>query len=467
MEVCDPAGAGFCFAQRSTAVEVCDATMLKRIPAAGFIIKAVCAALLLLFTKEAFAQDQVLPAAKQTERITLTNATLHIGNGQVLRNSAISFENGLIVAVGSNAGGGKIIDVQGRHVYPGLIASDCTVGLTEIEAVRASRDFAEIGEMNPSVRSIIAYSADSKIINTLRSNGVLLAHVAPQGGMLCGSSSVVQFDAWNWEDAAYRMDNGMYFDMPNLVQPPNPFAAFLAQTGQQQGNPTQQAMEQLERAKAFFREAKAYAQESNHTAVNLKYEAVKKLFTKQQKLYVRCSYSKQIIAAVDMAREFGFDMVIVGGEDSWMVADLLKQYNIGVILSNPHELPVMQDDDVDQPYRTPSILQQAGVTFALSINGGWQQRNIPFVAGTAAAYGLGKEEALQSITLNAAKLLGIDAVAGSLEAGKHANIIVSEGDVLDMQSSKITHAYIQGRAIDLNDKQKVLFERYKAKYGIK
>jgi imidazolonepropionase-like amidohydrolase len=434
----------------------------------GGLMQKTAAAFVLLLTGYALqAQDQVLPAAKQQERITLTNATIHVGNGQVLNNGSISFENGKIVATGANAGGGKTIDLQGKHVYPGLIASDCTVGLTEIEAVRSSRDNTELGELNASVRSIIAYSADSKIINTLRSNGLLMAHVAPQGGIISGSSSVVQFDAWNWEDAAYKMDNGMYFNMPNLVQPPNPFAAFLAQTGQQQGNPTQQALEQLESVKNYFREAKAYLRENNHGTVNLKYEALRNLFDKKQKLYVRCNYSKQILAAVDMAREFDLDMVIVGGDDSWMVADLLKQYNIGVILGNPHELPVMQDDDVDQPYKTPAMLQKAGVVFALSIGGSWQQRNLPFVAGTAAAYGLTKEEALQSITLNAAKLLGVDAVAGSLETGKDANIIVSEGDVLDMKSSKITHAFIQGRAIDLTDKQKILFERYKSKYGIK
>ncbi len=194
----------------------------------------------------------------------------------------------------------------------------------------------------------------------------------------------------------------------------------------------------------FFREAKAYAEAPSHATTNLKLEAVKGLFTKKQKLFITCNIVKEMLVAVDFVKEFGFDVVIVGGSDSYLIADLLKQYNIPVILGQMHNLPTMVDDDVDQPYKTPAILQKAGVLFAISDDdANTRSRNLPFNAGTAAAYGLTKEEALSAITLNAAKILGVADKTGSIEVGKDANIVISEGDILDMKSSIITHAFIQ------------------------
>jgi imidazolonepropionase-like amidohydrolase len=171
---------------------------------------------------------------------------------------------------------------------------------------------------------------------------------------------------------------------------------------------------------------------------------------------------------LDFAKEFGFDLIIVGGSESWQVADLLKQHNVSVILQQPHSLPTTEDDDVDQPYKTAAQLQKAGVLFAISDDDAQTRgRNVAFNAGTAATYGLTKEEALQSITLNAAKMLGVADKTGSIEVGKDANIIISEGDIMDMKSSNVTDAFIQGRKIDLNDKQKQLNDRYNQKYNLK
>jgi imidazolonepropionase-like amidohydrolase len=175
-----------------------------------------------------------------------------------------------------------------------------------------------------------------------------------------------------------------------------------------------------------------------------------------------------MLVALDMAKEFGLDMVIVGGSDSWQIADLLKQNNVSVILSQPHSLPTAEDDDVDQPYMTPAMLQKAGVTFAINDDDGQTRgRNLMFNAGTAVTYGLTKEQALQAITLNAAKVLGVDKKTGSIEVGKDANIIISEGDILDMRSSQVIQAFIQGRNINLDDKQKQLNNRYLHKYNLK
>lgn len=416
------------------------------------------------------AQETVYPAPAQSQTIALTNATVHVGNGQVIENGTVVFSKGKIVEVRAAAAiaDAKVIDCKGKHIYPGLILSESNLGLVEVGSVRATNDVYELGQMNPNIRSLVAYNTDSKVTNTLRNNGILLANVVPAGGVLSGSSSVVQLDAWNWEDAAYLPDNAIHFRMPSLLLRGGGRGGFGRFGQQPAGDPIKRALEQIEEVKVFFREAKAYFQEASHEAINLKYEAVKGLFSKKQKLFVHCDIVKEMLIAIDFAKEFGFEVVVVGGSESYQIADLLKQNNIAVILQQMHSLPTMVDDDVDQPYKTPAALQKAGVLFAINDDdGNTRQRNLAFNAGTAAAYGLTKEEALAAITLNAAKILGVADKTGSIEAGKDANLLVCDGDLLDMRSNIILQAFIQGREINLTDKHKQLYERYKYKYGLK
>lgn len=430
------------------------------------------------FTK---AQEVIYPAKENKGRIYITNGTVHVGNGTVLENATVEINGGKITNVGSNitpsGSGATVVDAKGKHVYPGLILPSSDLGLKEIGAgVRASNDFSELGDYNSNIRSITAYNTDSRVIAVLRSNGILLANVVPAGGSVNGSSTVVQLDAWNWEDAAYNMDGAMHVTMPSFINrfgrrggggiPP----ALLAQLGIAAGpaDPAKAALDKVEEIKSFFRQAKAYLQESTHSTVNLKFESLKNLFSKKQKLFVHADQVKQMLIAIDFAKEFGFEVVIVGGSESFQIADLLKANNIAVILGEEHSLPATEDDDVDQPYKTPAMLQKAGVLFALNDeSSNTRYRNLSYNAGTAATYGLTKEQALQAITLNAAKILGIDARTGSLEAGKDANIIISEGDILDMKSSTVTDAFIQGRKVSLDNKQRQLYERYMYKYGLK
>jgi imidazolonepropionase-like amidohydrolase len=418
-------------------------------------------------------QSNVLPAKPQQGVTYIKNATIHTGNGKVIENCTIKIENGKIAAVGSDVtvpAGATAVDAKGKHVYPGLVLASSNLGLVEISSVRASSDVREIGDMNPNVRSIVAYNTDSKVINTLRANGVLMANIVPQGSLLAGSSSVVQLDAWNWKDASYKTDEGMHLYMPMMMARPR-FGRGGGGGGGPQAptvDPVKADLEKVEEVKSFFREAKAYNAVATHDETNLKLEAVKGLYDKSQKLYVHASTVRQILVAIDFVKEFGFEVVIVGGSESYQIADLLKQHNISVILQQPHSLPTGEDDDVDQPYKTAAALQKAGVLFAISDDDSQTRgRNLAFNAGTAAAYGLTKEEALSAITLNAAKMLGVSDKTGSIEVGKDANIVISEGDLLDMKSSNVTDAYIQGRKIDLNDKQKQLNDRYNQKYNLK
>lgn len=433
---------------------------------------------LLLLTCAAQAQETVYPAAANRGTFVITGGTVHIGNGQVIENGTVEVSNGKITKVGTGGATGKAdatYDAKGKHVYPGLILPSTDLGLKEIgSGVRGSNDYAELGDYNSNVRSIVAYNTDSKFTNTLKANGILLASITPEGGIISGSSTVVQLDAWNWEDAAYKMDAGIHLNMPSFIARggrrgggggfPGGFGGF----GGGGGDPLKAAFDRLEEIKSFFRQAKAYNDETSHKERNLKLEAVKGLFNKTQKLFVHGDQVKQMLLAIDFAKEFGFDVVIVGGSESYQIADLLKQNNIAVILGPEHALPSMEDDDVDQPYKTPAALQKAGVLFCLNdTHEEARYRNLSFNAGTAATYGLSKEEALQAITLNAAKILGVSDKTGSLEVGKDANIVIADGDILDMKSSNVAEAFIQGRHVSLDNKQKQLYERYKSKYGIK
>lgn len=432
--------------------------------------------MLMMAAVASFAQANVLPAPAQKGVMYVKNVTIHVGNGTVIENGVIVVKDGKIEKVGKDivvpADATNVVDGQGKQVYPGLILPSSSLGLVEISSIRASNDAREIGNMNPNVRSIVAYNTDSKVINTLRSNGILAANIIPQGSFLAGSSSVVQLDAWNWQDASLKTDGGMHLYMPSLMARPS----FGRRGGGGPGgpnpgggsDPVKEGLQQLENLKGFFREAKAYLAAPTHEEVNLKFESVKDLLAKKQKFYVHATTVKQMLVALDFVKEFGFDLVLVGASESWQIAPLLKQHNVSVILQQMHSLPTTTDDDVDQPYKAAAALQKAGVLFAISDDDSQTRgRNLAFNAGTAVAYGLDKEQAIAAITLNAAKLMGVADKTGSIEVGKDANFIISSGDILDMATSNVTDAFIQGRKVNLDDKQKQLNDRFEQKYELK
>ena len=413
------------------------------------------------------AQDNVYPAPPYEGLLFIENATVHVGDGTVLPHTTIQVNKGKIEKIGQNlpipADDVKRFDATGKHVYPGLILANTNLGIKGIGSnVFGSNDDREIGVLNPNVRSIVAYNTDDEIINTLRSNGILLAQVVPGGGLLQGSSSIVQLDAWTWEDAIYRADNGIHFNMPSLLRRPSRGRSAAS------ADPMKAAMENIELVKDFFREAKIYhSLKTKPAQKNLKFEAVKGLFDQSQTFFVHCNIVKEMLMAIDFVNEFGFKVCLVGASESYRIAPLLKQNNISVIITRIHDLPTSEDDDVDQPFKTPLALHNAGVLFGIADNDSQTRgRNLSFTAGTAAAYGLDKEAALSSITLNLAKILGIDNITGSIAVGKDANLIICHGDILDIRSSEVTKAFIQGREINLEDKHKQLNERYLRKYGL-
>ena len=414
-----------------------------------------------------FAQQT--PAPKQSKTVAIVGATAHLGNGEVIQNSTILFTDGKIttlvnadeikIKIGEDV---DIIYAEGKHVYPGFIIPNSSLGLVEIDAVRATDDDAEIGGMIPHVRSLIAYNAESKVVESMRPNGVLLGQITPRGGRISGTSSIVQFDAWNWEDAAVKVDDGIHLNWPNS------FTRGRWWMGEDPGlKLNDKYSEQVAEITSFFNQSKAY-EGGDKSMVNLPYQASNGLFDGSKKLYIHVDDEKGITDAINFAKDNKVtSMVIVGGAEAYKVANLLKQHNIPVLLQRVHSRPDSEDDDYDQPYKAAKLLVDAGVLVALENSGDMERmnaRNLPFYAGTTVAHGLTKQQALQLITSNTAKILGIDKDYGTLEVGKSATLFISEGDALDMRTNQLTHAFIDGRSVSLETHQTELWHRYDEKY---
>jgi imidazolonepropionase-like amidohydrolase len=414
-----------------------------------------------------FAQQT--PGDKQTTAITIEGATAHLGNGDVIENALIMFENGTLTFVGSAntkiARKGTIIDAKGKHVYPGFIAPNSTLGLVEVDAVRATNDDDEVGAMNPHIRSLIAYNTESKVVESMRPNGVLMAQITPRGGRISGTSSVVQLDAWNWEDAAIKTDDGIHLNWPSTYSRGR---WWLGEPNVLKEN--KNYTKEIQELTNYFAQSKAY--NANKTSPkDLPFEALEGLMDGSKKLFVHVDNEKGITDAINFAKAENIKhLVIVGGYEANNVVDLLKENNIPVLLQRIHSRPNGDDHDYDLPYKLATQLVKAGILVGLENAGDMERmntRNLPFLAGTTVAYGLSKAQALSLITLNTAKILGVDDKVGSLEVGKDATLFISQGDALDMRTNKLDQAFIQGRNISLETHQTELYKRYSKKYNNK
>ena len=411
-----------------------------------------------------FAQVPV-PALPQQGPIMLVGGTAHLGNGSVVDNAVIAFDKGKLTIVSgsdnSDRSGYKVIDVTGKHVYPGFILANSQVGLIEVSSVRAMSDNRERGSINPNVRSIIAYNTDSEFPATFRFNGILLAETTPTGGVISGSSSVVEMDGWNWEDAAHTMDMAIHLNWPSRMTSRFDFATFTRKT-----EPNKNYAKTVDGISKHFEDATSYGKLTNKPS-NLKMDAMQGLFTGEKVLMIHTNGQKGIVESVKFAQLHGVQKITVITDDAaWYARDFLKENKIPVILPPTHSTPPRADSDYDFAFKLPALLADAGVSVSLSHSGMLSlARNLPFFAGTAAAYGMGKEEALMLITSNPAKDLGIDSRVGTLEVGKDATLFVSEGDALDFRTNILSHAFISGKEIVLDSKQEELFQRFSRKYG--
>ena len=406
---------------------------------------------------------QQTPAPAQTETISITGVTAHIGDGTVVENCTLIFTDGKITALGSGISPeGRVINAAGKHLYPGFIAPGKSLGLIEVNAVRASDDQDEIGGMIPHIRSLIAYNAESKVVESMRPNGVLLGQVTPKGGTISGTSSIVQFDAWNWEDAAVKVDDGIHLNWPNT------FRRGRWWLGEDRGyQPNKQYGEQVEEVLAFLRNAHAYGK-GKTSSINPAFEASQGIFDGSKRLYVYAQDEKQIIDAITSLKQEGVQkLVLVGGYHAHRITDFLKKHDIPVLVNYTHTLPEFADDDYDFTYKLPKLLVDAGLLVGIqnADASNFQTRNLPFYAGQVVGQGLEKEKALQLISGNTAKILGIDDLYGTLAVGKSATLFISEGDALDMRGNQLSHAFIDGRELSLETHQTELWKRYMGKYS--
>ncbi len=409
---------------------------------------------------------QQTPADKQVETVTISGATLHLGNGKVIEKGTIVFTDGILTEIGTTdeiQAKGNVIVANGKHVYPGFILPNSSLGLGEIDAVRATRDFDELGSFLPHVRSLIAYNAESKVVESMRPNGILLAQVTPRGGRISGTSSIVQLDAWNWEDAAVKTDDGVHLNWPNTYQ-----TKYFSFGSVKISGDNESYQKEVEELKDYLKEARAYGEVSAPKQRHLPFEAMQGVFSGDTRFYLHVQREKEIRDALDLIEEFKIqNAVLVGAYEAYKIVGPIKEHNIPVIVSRVHSLPLQEDDDYDQPYKNAAELSRNGILVALENSGQMERmngRNLPFYAGTVSSFGITGEEALSMITLNPAKILGIDDRYGSLEKGKSATLFISEGNPLDMRTNLLTRAFIDGREISLETHQTQLWKRYMGKY---
>src|SRR5210317_201191 len=431
-----------------------------------------------LFLNLIFSQQT--PAPNQDKSVLIFGGTTHVGDGQVINNSVIGFTEGKIDLIASSDGTwtneilnilsdsnnkkyDTIINASNHHIYPGIIALNSNLGLVEVDAVRASVDDDESGTYLPEIRSIIAYNAESKAVESMRPNGVLLAQIAPNGGVISGSSSVVQLDAWNWEDAVIKYDQGVHINWPS------PYTFGRWWLGEDRGlKANNNYNKQVNDLKDFFDKSKANM--NLNKSMNLKSRAMKGIFEGESTVYLHADDEKEIVDGVLFFKKFNIKkIVIVGASDAKNQLDFIKENNIPVVVKQPYRFPQSVDSDPRETFMLAKKMIDKGILVSIDPSGAPQSRvsirNLPFYAGSFSSYGIDKELALSMITLNPAKILGIENEFGTLEVGKSATLFISKGDALDIISNNVTHAFISGRNISLETHQTRLWRRYSNKYS--
>jgi len=395
----------------------------------------------------------------------IEGATIHTATGKVIEDGYLGFAEGKIFLCAAKMDGmyknAIIIGAKGKHIYPGIICMGSMLGLNEIEAVRATLDFKETGDINPNVRSLIAYNTDSKILPTALSNGILFTQSVPQGGLVSGTSSLMRTHAWNWEDAAIKTDDGVHVNWPQEYS----YKGWWAEPGNSQKEKIENELNDL---KQFLQQSLQYSQQAKPEVFNARLDAMKEVMKGTKNIYIHANDAKTIIAAITYCTQFPLvKIILIDAADAWQVNALLVKHKIPVVFTNVHQLPKHNHSNLHQPYKTVAELVKSGITVAIGHQGYWETRNLVFNAGTAAAYGLSKEQALQCITANPAKIMGIDNRIGSLEKGKDASFIISTGDILDMRTSIVETIFLDGKGVDMNNHQKQLYQKYLDKYNLK
>ena len=424
------------------------------------------------------AQDLIPKAPPQTEPVTITGVTIHTVSGDTIEDGTLAFEDGRFTTIRSGEPRrrrGRVVDLSGRdcHAWPGMIAPNTELGLVEIGSIRDTQDARELGDFAPEVRAAVAVNPDSTAIPVARANGILLAGAFPSGGTVPRRSSVITLDGWTADDMTVLDVAGLVIDWPRMRPFDSPFVRASA------AEQKRQIEENVAEIDDFFSDAEAYrrAREADpdyptdllleatldHLPDSLDGEPAKPV-------HILANSVDEITSSVDWALDKGMNPIIVGGAEAFLCADTLAERDIPVILRGLHAQPRREDAAYDESYTMPARLKQAGVRFCIESSEETPHiRGLPYEAAMAARHGarldppFTTEDAVRAITLSTAEILGIDDNYGSIENGKSATFFITDGHVLDVRS-RVLHAFIDGREIDLTSKHTQLRDKYIEKY---
>ncbi|MGE0607203.1 MAG: amidohydrolase family protein [Pirellulales bacterium] len=438
-----------------------DTTMKNFFPFAAICLLA--ASLL----RHAAASPEV-PGKAPAHPVALIGGTIHPVEGSDIAGGTLLFHEGKILAIGAEVplpADVERIDVTGKHVYPGLIEAHSDLGLVEIDSVRATRDQSETGTINPNVKAQVAFNPDSELIPVGRANGILVAVTAPTGGLISGTSAVMQLDGWSWEDMAIKPGAGLIINWPRAVGSHDWYS------GHTEKIDANARLREIARIREAFADAHAYlaAKQSlveggGEIEFDARWESLAPIFAGTIPLVIKADAAADIQSAVSFAAAEKVRLIILGGYDAPQCAELLKKYDVPVIVSGTHRLPQHAAVAYDEAFTVPLRLHEAGVRFCISNNeSAWNMRNLPYQAASAAAHGLPPDLALKSVTLFAAQILGVESRVGSLVPGKDATLIVTTGDPLEI-TTQVEQAFIAGKPVDLSDRHKRLYRKYQEKY---
>ncbi len=417
------------------------------------------------------AQDLGIKAPDQQRPVALTGGIIHPVSGDTIHGGYILFEDGVITRIGKGLPGldegTERIDISGLHVYPGLIHPYTQLGLKEISSLSDPTDINEYGSETPEVRATVAVNPDSTVIPVSRSNGVLLAGVFPTGGLIPGRAGMIRLDGWTTEDMTVLRSAGLVINWPN-IRPVS--ASWMKDSAAEQ---RKKARQEIQKIHDYFDQALAYYDAlDNGLADNrdIRYDSIRHIFPDAEgnppaeQVFVMAQDFDQIVSSVQVARKYGWRLVIVGAEESHLCMPLLKENNVGIILLNTHRLPRRNDSDYDEAWKLPAMLEEGGVRWCLANREMFgNERNLAYHAGATVGYGLSPLQAIRSITLSVAEVFGIDDSYGSLDAGKSATMIVTTGSPLEILTD-VEMAFIDGKRIDLGNKQTQLRDKYETKY---
>ncbi|RKY87874.1 amidohydrolase [candidate division KSB1 bacterium] len=406
-------------------------------------------------------------------KYVIKNATIVTVTGPIIEKGAVIIDGNKITYVGrfpSIPEGAEVIDAEGLYVYPGMINSYTTLGLTEIGSVRETNDAREVGDFNTFIKASSAINPSSVHIPITRVNGITTALTVPQGSLICGYGALINLYGWTIEEMILEDKAVMVVNFPRST----PFAYFREPTKEEKKKAAEKAKKQIEKMENLFEKARLYykAKKSYEAGelktpppVDMTLDALIPVIKGEVPLLIGVSNEKDIKEAVKVVNNVKVKAIFTGVNDGWKVADLLAKNKIPCLVGSVLSVPGNKDP-FDAGYANAGILNKAGVKIAFVTGGASDARNLPYHAGMSAAYGLPRDEALKAVTIYPAQIFGVDDKIGSIEVGKIANIVVTDDDILEMRTH-IKYLFINGKNVPLKSKHTELYEKYKKKYGIK